>query len=97
MSAPTGRPAPLASIPTLVNRDAAIAPGVDGGEPCDVFVSHASEDKDAVVRPLAHALRAAGLRVWFGEFALHIGDSLRRKVDRGLATSRFGVVVLSHN
>lgn len=86
------RERPLSSIPTLVNRDAAITPGVDGGEPYDVFVSYASDDKDAVVRPLAHALQSAGLRVWFDGFALHIGDSLRQKIDRGLATSRFGVV-----
>ncbi|ANZ35827.1 hypothetical protein BBK82_06745 [Lentzea guizhouensis] len=61
----------------------------------DVFISHASEDKDAVVRPLAHALRAKGLRVWYDEFELRIGDSLRRKIDEGIAHSRFGVVVLS--
>jgi hypothetical protein len=61
----------------------------------DVFISHASEDKDAVVRPLAEAMRALGLKVWYDEFELRIGDSLTRKVDRGLADSRFGVVVLS--
>jgi hypothetical protein len=61
----------------------------------DVFVSHATEDKDAVVRPLAHALRAAGLTVWYDEFELRIGDSLRRKIDAGIARSSFGIVVLS--
>ena len=61
----------------------------------DVFVSHASEDKDDVVRPLAQALRDRGLEVWYDEFALRIGDSLRRKIDAGIARSRFGVVVLS--
>jgi hypothetical protein len=62
-----------------------------------VFISHASEDKDSIVRPLAHALREAGLKVWYDEFELRIGDSLRRKIDRGLANSRFGVVVLSQS
>lgn len=61
----------------------------------DVFVSHASEDKDAIVRPLAHALQARGLAVWFDEFELRVGDSLRRKIDAGIARSRFGIVVLS--
>jgi hypothetical protein len=61
----------------------------------DVFVSHATEDKDAVVRPLAHALREAGLTVWYDEFELRIGDSLRQKIDAGIARSRFGIVVLS--
>jgi hypothetical protein len=61
----------------------------------DVFISHASEDKDQVVRPLATALQSGGLKVWYDEFELKIGDSLRRKIDKGLAKSRFGVVVLS--
>lgn len=62
----------------------------------DVFISHSTEDKDEVVRPLAHALQQAGLRVWYDEFELRIGSSLRRKIDEGLARSRFGIVVLSH-
>ena len=37
----------------------------------------------------------AGLKVWYDEFELHIGDSLRRKIDQGLAKSRFGIVVIS--
>lgn len=63
----------------------------------DVFISHATEDKDEIVRPLASALVHEGLRVWYDEFELRIGDSLRRKIDSGLARSRFGVVVLSHS
>jgi hypothetical protein len=61
----------------------------------DVFICHAGEDKDSVARPLANALRALGLAVWFDEFELKIGDSLRRRIDDGLTRSRFGVVVLS--
>lgn len=61
----------------------------------DVFISHASEDKAAIVEPLAQALQARGLRVWYDDFALRIGDSLRRRIDAGLAASRFGIVVLS--
>lgn len=63
----------------------------------DVFISHASEDKQAVVRPLAAALVHEGLDVWYDEFELKIGDSLRRKIDQGLANSRVGLVVLSHS
>lgn len=61
----------------------------------DVFVSHASEDKEPFALPLAEALKAEGLKVWFDVFTLKIGDSLRRSIDRGLAQSRFGVVILS--
>lgn len=61
----------------------------------DVFISHASEDKDDIVRPLANALKEEGLSVWYDEFELKIGDSLRRKIDQGLSKSRFGIVVIS--
>jgi CTP:molybdopterin cytidylyltransferase MocA len=61
----------------------------------DLFICHASEDKEKFVRPLAQQLINRGLRVWFDEHALCLGDSIRRQIDRGLAASRFGVVVLS--
>ena len=59
-----------------------------------VFISHASEDKDFVT-PLACALRDAGLRVWYDEFELQIGDSINQKISEGLSQSQFGIVVLS--
>jgi len=61
----------------------------------DVFISHASEDKEAIARPLYEALKARGLSVWFDEAELTLGDSLRRKIDDGLARCRFGIVILS--
>jgi hypothetical protein len=61
----------------------------------DVFISHASEDKDDIARPLAQALRDNGYRVWYDEFALTVGDSLRKSIDHGLAQSEFGVVIFS--
>lgn len=67
----------------------------ENGETWDVFVSHASEDKQAVAEPLADSLRAKGLKVWLDTTELRIGDSLRRKIDYGLAHSTFGVVILS--
>jgi len=61
----------------------------------DVFISHASEDKSGFVEPLARELRTRGLNIWYDDFTLTVGDSLRRSIDRGLAHSKFGVVVLS--
>jgi len=61
----------------------------------DLFVSHASEDKEPFVRGLAEALQAESLKVWYDDFTLTMGDRLRRSIDRGLASSRYGVVVLS--
>ncbi len=61
----------------------------------DVFISHASEDKDAFVRPLAAELTRLGLRVWYDEATLTLGDSLRQKIDEGLSSSTYGAVILS--
>jgi hypothetical protein len=61
----------------------------------DVFISHASEDKDSIVRPLASLLIKSGLSVWLDEHELRLGDSLRAKIDEGLSQSRHGVVILS--
>ncbi|NOX66808.1 MAG: toll/interleukin-1 receptor domain-containing protein [Chlorobi bacterium] len=63
----------------------------------DVFICHASEDKDDFVRPLAEKLRQQHIDVWYDEFSLKIGDSLTQKIDEGLSVSRFGIVVLSPN
>ena len=63
----------------------------------DVFISHASEDKDKVARPLANALVERGVTVWYDEFEMKIGDSLRRKIDQGLAHSNFGIIVISRS
>lgn len=61
----------------------------------DVFISHASEDTEQVVLPLVRALQRAGVKVWVDAQELTLGDSLRRRIDQGLAGSRFGVLVLS--
>lgn len=61
----------------------------------DIFISHASEDKDVIARPITEELLRRGQSVWFDEFELTLGDSLRQSIDRGLAESRFGLVILS--
>lgn len=60
-----------------------------------LFISHASEDKADFVRPLAEALRAKH-EVWYDDFVLTIGDSLLQKVNEGLGSCDYGIVVLSH-
>jgi hypothetical protein len=60
----------------------------------DAFICHASEDKD-FVRPLAHALTEIGFNIWYDEFELKVGDSLRQSIDRGLVNSNYGIVILS--
>ncbi|CAH1002258.1 hypothetical protein LEM8419_03177 [Neolewinella maritima] len=82
-------------LSTLV-RDKDEFTGIGSSSPeYDVFVSHASEDKNDVVRALVLALQAQGLSVWYDELVMQIGDSLRRSIDAGLSRSRFGIVVIS--
>ena len=86
----------LRSIIEDVAAPSSEAPATASDEDYDLFISHATEDKDGIVRDLVDALQARGVRVWYDEFQLRIGDSLRRKIDAGLARSRFGMVVVSH-
>jgi hypothetical protein len=59
-----------------------------------LFISHASEDKKDFVRPLAERLREF-FDVWFDEYELTLGDRLLAKINEGLNSCDFGVVVLS--
>lgn len=62
----------------------------------NLFLSHAWEDKDVFVRPLAEALRSE-FDVWYDEYSLRPGDSLLEKISAGLRDCDRGIVVLSHN
>ena len=61
----------------------------------DIFIAHATEDKKAVVQPLARKLLDLGISVWYDEYQLRIGYGLRRTIDYGLSQSNFGALVLS--
>lgn len=41
----------------------------------DCFISHAYEDKDSFVRELALTLQGRGLKVWYDEFTIRLGNS----------------------
>lgn len=61
----------------------------------DVFISHASEDKDAIAADLVIQLNGLRVSTWYDEEQLKVGDSLRQKIDEGLTRARFGIVILS--
>ena len=61
----------------------------------DLFISHASEDKEDLVRPLAEELVKYGVNVWYDEFSLELGDSLTASIDKGLIDSKFGLLIIS--
>lgn len=60
-----------------------------------LFISHDSKDKDAIVRPLAMRLTSLGCSVWFDEFTLRPGDSLRQSIEKGLKECVLCAVVVS--
>ena len=61
----------------------------------DFFISHASEDKEEFVRPLANELIKLGFKVWYDEKTLRIGDSLFEEISNGIKKSNFGIVIIS--
>lgn len=61
----------------------------------DVFLCHASEDKQTYLRPLVKAIHEAGISYWYDEAEIAWGDSITQKVNEGLAMSRFVIVFIS--
>ncbi len=61
----------------------------------DVFLCHASEDKDSIARPLYEAFTDAGISCWYDEAEIRWGHSITQKVNEGLRMSRFAVAILS--
>lgn len=63
----------------------------------DIFISHASEDKETFVRPLATFLTKNKIKIWYDEFTIRLGESLREKIDEGIIKSNYGLIVISPN
>lgn len=61
------------------------------------FVSHDSRDKDTIARIIAERLVAHGVPVWFSEFSLHVGDSLRESIEKGLRECEKCILILTPN
>mgnify|MGYP000918029387 CR=1 FL=1 len=63
----------------------------------DVFISHASEDKESIVKPLVKCLQSYGVKVWYDEFTIKPGDRISMEIRIGLSKSKQGIIVLSKN
>lgn len=61
----------------------------------DVFICHAREDKASIVSPLAKCLKDQGVECWIDEAEISAGESIVEKVNEGLRSSNFVVVVIS--
>jgi hypothetical protein len=61
------------------------------------FVSHDSRDKADIAHPLALMLEERNCPVWYAEFSLRVGDSLRESIERGLKETRKCILILTPN
>ncbi len=64
-------------------------------DPRDVFLCHAWDDRGGVARELHDLLVSLGVSVWFSEKDVLLGAPLLREIDKGLAKSRVGIVLVT--
>ena len=61
----------------------------------DVFLCHAWDDRKHSAKALHDRLELEGVSVWFSEKDVHLGSTLLREIDKGLAKSRVGIVLVT--
>ena len=61
----------------------------------DVFLCHAWDDRKGAAKELHDLLESRGVSVWFSEKDVLLGSSLLREIDKGLAKSRVGIVLVT--
>ncbi len=61
----------------------------------DVFLCHAWDDRKGAAKKLYDILESKGVTVWFSEKDVPLGSSLLREIDKGLAKSRIGIVLVT--
>jgi hypothetical protein len=61
----------------------------------DVFLCHAWDDRAAAAKELHDLLESRGVSVWFSEKDVALGTPLLREIDKGLAKSRVGIVLVT--
>lgn len=80
----------LTPVRTNVERLAAKRPDLR-----DVFLCHAWDDRQTAAKELNDLLEARGVRVWFSEKDIGLGEPFMRSIDKGLANSRVGIVLVT--
>jgi TIR domain len=61
----------------------------------DVFLCHAWDDRKGAAKELHDLLESSGVSVWFSEKDVLLGATLLREIDKGLAKSRIGIVLVT--
>jgi len=63
----------------------------------DIFLCHAWDDRQGAAKDLYDLLKTKGVNVWFSEEDIRLGVPFLREIDRGLAKSRVGIVLVTPN
>jgi hypothetical protein len=63
----------------------------------DYFLCHAWDDRQGSAKELHELLEARGVKVWFSEKDIELGEPFLREIDRGLARSKVGIVLVTPN
>lgn len=63
----------------------------------EIFICHDSRDKQPFVSSLAAKLEEQHITVWYDQYSLTVGDSLIEKIEDGLRSSRYGIIIVSNN
>jgi len=61
------------------------------------FISHDSRDKELIATPIANELQRRILPIWYDEYSLKLGDSLRETIEKGLKECKKCILILSPN
>ncbi|SDQ73779.1 toll/interleukin-1 receptor domain-containing protein [Flagellimonas zhangzhouensis] len=61
------------------------------------FISHDSRDKELIAKPLANGLSSRLCSVWYDEYSLNIGDSLRESIEKGIKEVKKCVILITKN
>ena len=86
----------LAQVQSLTPvRNAVEVKAAEQPELRDAFLCHAWDDRQGVAKQLHDLLEAAGVKVWFSEKDLGLGIPMMRAIDKGLAASRIGLVLVT--
>ncbi|UVS96974.1 MULTISPECIES: toll/interleukin-1 receptor domain-containing protein [Burkholderia] len=86
-------PAQVASLTPVrdaIEKEAAAKPDLR-----DCFLCHAWDDRQGAAKELHDLLEAAGVKVWFSEKDLGLGVPMMRAIDKGLAASKIGLVLVT--
>lgn len=59
------------------------------------FISHDSRDKRTIVRPIAETLRSLGCLIWYDDYSLRVGQSLRESIERGIRQCHKCILILT--